>query len=159
MNRAAFRAGPGLALMVLGTVVLAGCGGARTHGVQGKVVVEGGDVAKLAQSTIEAQLESDPAVRASGEIQPDGSFELTTLKDGQVLDGAVEGTYTARIILADHQPEGSDEDDDEAPAPRRKKKGPKLPVSQKYLDFKTSGWSFKVPTDGSVTLTASAGKK
>lgn len=153
MNRAAFRAGPGLALMVIGTVILAGCGGARTHGVQGKVVVEGGDVAKLAQSTIEAQLESDPAVRASGEIQPDGSFELSTLKDGRVLDGAVEGTYTARIILADYQPEGADDGDDEAPALRRKK-GPKLPVSERYLNFKTSGWSFKVPSDGSVTLTA-----
>ena len=150
--------GLGLALLLA-----AGCGGPKTHSVEGKVIIEGGEVTKLGEAHVEAKHDTDPAVRASGLIEPDGSFHLTTLHEGRTVKGAPEGTYTLRLVLADFDYEEPDEepaDEDEAPAYRaRSKKEPKTPVPVKYLNFKTSGWKTKVPADGSLTLTVSGARK
>src|SRR5438034_8880223 len=53
-----------------------GAGGPRTYPVQGKVELAGADVKLLAGSHVEFALAADPRVRASGEIQEDGSFKL-----------------------------------------------------------------------------------
>jgi hypothetical protein len=143
-------------------VASAGCGGSRTHAVQGKVVIEGGEIAQLGESHVEALLDSDPSVRASGQIQPDGSFELTTLQEGKILDGAPQGTYSARLILNDFEYEEPEEEPGNGGAPDyrpRTKNAPKLPVPVKYLSFKNSGWKMAVPADGPVTLTVSNAKK
>jgi hypothetical protein len=130
-----------VALVLLG---LAGCGGDRlkTYSVRGKVVLADGDVQQLAGSHVEFMLESDSTMRASGTIEPDGSFALQTLHKGTLLKGAPEGTYRARLILSDED-QGS-----------RPKQGYK-PVHKRFLDFKTSGLSFKVPTNGDVTVNVS----
>lgn len=83
---------------------LVGCresGGAVTYPVNGTVVLESSEPALLAGHNIEIALESDPAIRAFAEIQPDGHFELNTLHEGTVHAGAIEGVYRARIILSD----------------------------------------------------------
>jgi hypothetical protein len=118
----------------------AGCGQRepKTYPVAGKVVLSGGDTAKLVGHYVEAALESDPAVRASGVIGPDGNFTLETLHAGAILTGAREGKYQVRIVPADEDDEG------------RKLKQP--PVSPKHLKFETSGLSFQVPANGNVTL-------
>src|SRR5690349_7462808 len=84
-------------------VVSAGCtqAGPKTHPVKGRIDATAGDLQALAGHTVELALESNPAVRASGQIQGDGSFTVETLHGGQLLPGATEGAYKARIVLAD----------------------------------------------------------
>jgi hypothetical protein len=132
------------AVVALALLGLAGCGGGgpKTYPVRGKVVLADGDVQQLAGSYVEFMLESDSTMRASGTIEPDGSFALQTLHEGKILKGAPEGTYRARIIP-------SEEDDGSA-----RKRRPK-PVHNRFLDFKTSGLSFKVPANGDVTVNVS----
>ena len=106
-------------------------------------MVAGGDVKLLTNSFVECMLESDPLVRASGKITPDGKFTLETLHEGQVLKGAREGAYKARIVMAD-------EDDEGVPKNRGKN-----PIHRRFFDFQTSGLSITVPASGTVTLSVS----
>jgi hypothetical protein len=79
-------------LLVTAFVSLAGCGGdrLRTAVVRGKVTCNGKAVPNGTISFIPA---SGPT--ATGEIQPDGSFTLTTYCKG---DGAVLGQHTVVIV-------------------------------------------------------------
>lgn len=124
----------------LALFALTGCGdnSPKTYPVSGKVALAGGDAQKLAGHHVEAVLDSDPAVRASGIIGPDGAFALETLHAGTILKGAREGTYRVRIVPAEEDDNG--------------KKLKKPPVAAKHLKFETSGLSFQVPTNGDVTL-------
>jgi hypothetical protein len=128
---------PAAALAALGLLGVLGCDrvGPKTYPVRGKVELVSGDVRELAGSHVEAALAGDPAVRSSGEIQPDGSFSLQTLHAGVILRGAPEGDYQVRIILAD---EGGG---------RRRR-----PLDHRLLQFGTSGLSFRVPASGDLTL-------
>jgi hypothetical protein len=102
------------------------------------VALDGGDPAALAGHSVEAMLEGDPGVRASGVIAADGSFELETLHAGAVLKGAREGKYLVRIVPADEDEQG------------RKLRRP--PVAPRHLKFETSGLSLSVPASAEVTL-------
>jgi hypothetical protein len=128
---------------VLTLLGLTGCGGEelKTYPVSGKVVLADGDVQQLAGSYVEFMLESDPLMRASGTIGPDGRFEVETLYKGKVLKGAAEGKYQARIILSD----------DDGGTPKRRSQL----VHNRFLDFKTSGLSLTVPTSGEATFNVS----
>ena len=127
-----------LAAAVVG--LFAGCGpdGPKLYPVTAKVVVDGGNVADLAGSTVDAMVETDPTVRASGTIEADGTVVLETLHSGKIRKGVQEGTYRARIVLADDDPQ-------------IRRKAAKV-VAPKYRDFKTSDLSFQVPAPGEVTL-------
>jgi hypothetical protein len=102
------------------------------------VELAAGDVAQLAGNQVEAALDGDPTVRASGVIQPDGTFALETLHDGVITKGAREGNYRARIILSD----------DDRASLRRSAQA----LHPRFLQFQTSGVSFQVPADGDVTV-------
>ncbi len=119
---------------------VSGCGGLKTYPVRGKVELVGGEVKQLAGNHVEAALQSDPTVRASGVIQPDGRFTLETLDAGVIRKGAPEGSYQVRIILSDED-KGSWQQAVQAIDPR-------------FLEFQTSDLSFQVPT-GEVTLKVS----
>lgn len=123
-----------------GIVVFAGCGGSsvKTHPVAGKIEIPSGDIKPLAGHTVEVALDSNPAVRAAGQIQDDGSFQLETLQGGSILKGAVEGTYKARIVLAD---------DDIG---QRNLAAKAIP--SRYLQFEKSGLSLQVPATENVSL-------
>jgi hypothetical protein len=126
--------------MALAVFLLAGCGDSlKTYPVSGKVVLTDGDVSQLAESYVELALTTDPELRASGTIGPDGSFWLQTQYQGKLYKGTPEGTYQARIILGDEF---------EQTRPRRGR-----PVHPRFLDFKKSGLTVQVPTSGDVTLT------
>src|SRR5262245_28261780 len=131
-----------LALVGLGGIMGCGPAGPKTFPVQGRVEFTGGDVRQLAGSNVEMALESDQAVRASGVIQPDGTFTLETLHAGVIRKGAQAGTYRARIILADEDEKG------------KRQRPPAL--APRYLQFATSGLSVQVPTSGDVTLKVSS---
>jgi hypothetical protein len=130
-------------LVALALAVLAGCTGNRikTHPVRGKVELKDGDVAILTGSGVELMHEKDEFLRPSGKVAPDGSFTVMTLHQGQILPGAPEGQYKARIILGDESDEG---------VPKRKGN----PVHPRYLDFATSGLLFTVPS-GDFTVPVS----
>jgi hypothetical protein len=118
----------------------AGCTrpGAKTYPVKGQLEVTGGDLKALAGHTVEVALVSDPQVRAAGQIQDDGSFTLETLQQGAILNGAAEGTYKARIVLAD----------DDIAARNLAAKS----LHPRYLQFDKSGLSLEVPAAQVVSL-------
>ena len=124
-------------------LLLAGCErGPKLHSVQGKIQLEGAEIADLGGSTIEAVSTNDPSVRASGEIKPDGSFTLETLHGGAIRKGAPEGEYRVRVILADDDPA----------ARRRAAKA----LGRRYLKTETADLSLRVPIKGEAILAVSA---
>jgi hypothetical protein len=83
---------PSLALMIL---ALGGCGGGghqvgNTVPVKGRITYKG---KPLIQGTVTFEPE-DTGREAEGRIGPDGSFALTTFKEG---DGAVIGVHRVRV--------------------------------------------------------------
>jgi hypothetical protein len=120
---------------------IAGCGPRADHirPVSGKFVVEnGGDISAVAGHIIETRLDSDPLVRSSAQIAEDGSFRLQTLHEGKIVDGAAEGTHTARIVLSD---------DDKAKQAQDAKR-----LGREHQDFDKSAWKIEVPTPSDPQL-------
>jgi hypothetical protein len=131
---------PFLALAALAAVGLAGCGssGAGVHPVKGQVQLIGGDPSQLAGHIIEIVKEDDQHVRASGEIQPDGNFQLETLEGGKILRGAAPGKYKARIVLSDDDPQA--------------RKTVASTIDPRVLKFESSDLALEVPAKGPVEL-------
>jgi hypothetical protein len=103
--------------------MVAGCRGSSlsqptTYEVQGKVILASGKPLAAGRVTFVAADEMLP--QASGEIQPDGEFSLTTRVHG---DGAVPGHYKVRIEPAESK--------------NRRAIRPGFPV--KYVDEDSSG--------------------
>lgn len=113
----------------------------KLYPVNGKIEMTDGDVSVLAGSTIEAALENEPTLRASGVIQADGSFTLETLEAGVVRKGAREGNYKARILLGDDDP--------------KLKRAANKALNRRFRDFETSELKFQVPAEGGVNLKVS----
>jgi hypothetical protein len=109
--------------------------------VSGRIVLTGGDASQLSGHHVEAVLEGDPTVRASGVIGPDGAFVLESLHGGAVKKGARAGQYQARVVAAEENEDG--------------KKLRKPPVAARHLKFETSGLSFSVPATDEVKLVIS----
>jgi hypothetical protein len=90
----------------LGTalLVVVGCGSGipTTYAVKGKVVWKGGK--PVDDGRIEFQSLSHDNLRAVGEIEKDGSFTLTTHRDGRTRPGAVAGEH--RVLI---EPDMDDE--------------------------------------------------
>ena len=117
-----------------------GCGnsGPRTYPVNGTIVLPGGEVEPLVGHNIEASLDTEPTVRASGVIEAGGRFKLETIQGGEVVKGAREGTYKVRLILSD----------DDAASRKLAKKA----VPARYFQFDTSGLTLQVPTSEDLKL-------
>lgn len=131
-------------LLAVAAVSFGGCAkGPKTHAVKGNVTLDGGDVALLAGHSVEAVLESDPAVRAAGVIQKDGTFTLVSLLQGEMRHGAVAGKYKAKIVL-------SDDPDETGREPARP------PLAKHFYQVETSGLSFVVGDLSPVQLSLSA---
>ena len=122
--------------------ILGGCGpgGPKTHPVKGKVVTAKAESLKrLVGQAVEFQSTTEPETRGFGQIQSDGSFTISTYRQGASLSGAIEGTHKARLMI-----DLGDEDG------RPGKKA--WPIDRKYTQFENSGWVITVPTDGEVVL-------
>jgi len=125
-----------LAAAGLSIISIAGCSGGssiKTHPVVGKVEIKDGDAAILTGSAVELQSEKDENLRPFGNIDSTGKFVVKTLYRGQLVDGAPEGKYKARINLADPSDEG---------VPKRKGD----PINKKYYDFTASKLTLTVPS-------------
>jgi hypothetical protein len=119
----------GVALLLLP----AGCGGdqPRVYQAGGKVTLPDGT--PLAGARVEFQpTDNLHLISASGEVQPDGTFELTTFSAG---DGAVAGEY--RVAVMPPRPAG---DPDEWVG------RPPSPIDRRYSSFENSGLRFEVST-------------
>jgi hypothetical protein len=84
--------------LALVLTLLTACGTGRprippppTYPVSGKVVSRSGQ--PITNGSIGFQSKNNIEWSANGEIQPDGSFSLTTLVDGQKVPGAAEGEH------------------------------------------------------------------
>src|SRR5262245_26220115 len=88
--------------VVLVLVAAAGCGGSRLYPVEGKVVFP--DDTPLTAGTVEfGPVDKDALLAPRGEIQADGTFRMSTFKEG---DGAPGGEY--RVLVT--PPENADPD-------------------------------------------------
>jgi hypothetical protein len=96
--------------------------------VRGKVTLEDGTVLTQGMVVFEST-ESEKPITARGDIQADGSYELSTHKPG---DGVPPGKY--RVLIAPRI------DLEEIDAPNRK---PPL-FDKSYTNFSTSGLEFEV---------------
>jgi hypothetical protein len=82
---------------------LAGCGKRSaplpaTYPVHGKVAYKDGTPAR--GGMVQFQPEAEPSVTTTGTIQADGTYRLTTKRDGIQAEGAVAGPNRVLLILA-----------------------------------------------------------
>jgi hypothetical protein len=120
--RARRRASPLIAFVVL--CAAAGCG-ERFYPVRGKVVYEDGS--PMPEGFVVAEMkDGDAVVMMRGEVHPDGTFQLGTLRPG---DGARPGKY--RVLITPRARTPGEED---------------LPpvLDTKFQSFETSGLSVEV---------------
>jgi hypothetical protein len=85
--------------VLLLAVAFTGCGKGipKTYPVNGIVVYKGGK--PVTYGRVEFHSKSHPELRATGGIQTDGSFTLTTHLEGKNREGAVAGEHTVLIEL------------------------------------------------------------
>ena len=100
------------------TLIASGCGeeGPKTYPVKGKITHKGGKPVNSGNILFESL--SDPKVQASGELQPDGSFEMAS---NLGKPGTIAGEH--RVLILPQLPE----------------LGQKASVANKYAKFETSG--------------------
>ena len=112
-----------LAALLLLSAAGCGAGSARTYPVSGKVLFRE-DGKPLRGGVVLFELAADPRVRASGDVEPDGSFSL----GGGTGPGAVAGDY--RVLVQPPVPEGGE-------------RGGRL-IDPRYERFDSSGLRFTV---------------
>ena len=116
--------------------VLTGCSDQlRTYPVSGKVRFANGGVVHVGTVELKSR---EHKVQARGQIQSDGSFTLTTYKDG---DGAVAGMHDCVVVqfvmaegISGHKPSTIGV------------------VDRRYASYSTSGLSAEISTDHSNEL-------
>jgi hypothetical protein len=115
---------------VVAAAAIAGCGGdgtPKTYQVKGQVVYKGSG-APLTQGTVLFESTGTPRVQASGEIQPDGTFELAS---DLGKPGTVAGEH--RVMIQ----------------PPFLETGQKPIVKQRYTSYATSKLTSKVEPNNS----------
>lgn len=83
------------AVVAVALLGLTGCGGPSLYPVRGKVVWENGVEARELVGGLVVCESEEVKVGARGEIQKDGSFELSTYKPG---DGALLGKHKVAVV-------------------------------------------------------------
>jgi hypothetical protein len=121
-------------LLLLGAV---GCGssGPSMIPIHGQVTYKGAPLINVTQGIVRysPKQSGTPAREASGRIQPDGSFVLTTLSKA---DGVVLGDYD--ISVSAYSAPTLTREQTESGVPHT---NPKLMIPEKYLKATTSGLS------------------
>jgi hypothetical protein len=109
-------------LIVLGLAIAllnAGCNQPKFYPVRGKIIIFA--VGPLSQGEIRFRPVARPNLVASGQIQKDGTFSVSTPGHGE---GVLEGDCQVAIIV--------------------ESAGGKRPIAERYGDYSTSGLTFTV---------------
>jgi hypothetical protein len=127
-------------------VVAAGCGssGPTTIPIRGEVIYNGAPLKDVPQGLVHYLPKSAEGRQASGRLQPDGTFVLTTFKDA---DGVMPGEYDITVSAYTTQPNLT-----RAEVEARGVAGitePRLLIPERYTQHTTSGISDKVDSDHS----------
>ena len=135
MHRTHALASPVVCLLLI--AILPGCGerGFPTAPVRGKVTYNGKPVTS---GTVLFMPDGDKP-SATGELEPDGSYSLTTYRSG---DGAVLGKHSILITAIEDQSNRLPEERNPAPG---------LTIPARYNNFATSGLSAEV-VEGANTV-------
>jgi len=96
LSRAAFT--PWLLTSFAALSLLSGCGAPKFYPVKGQVILFG--VGLLTEGEVRFRPVSKPDLIATGPIQKDGSFSLTTPSHGE---GVLEGTCKAAVVVESRQ--------------------------------------------------------
>jgi hypothetical protein len=114
-------------IVALVSLVAAGCGGNTTFPVEGKVVFKDGT--PLHGGLVMFELVGDDAAKtcARGDIQPDGTFRLSTFKRN---DGALPGRH--RVSVTQPLPKG-----------RESELGKRI-IHRRFEDYDTSQLEFTI---------------
>jgi hypothetical protein len=118
-------------------VLFGGCGsrGPKPIPIRGEVLHKGASLKNVPQGLVRYIPKSpDSGRQASGRIQPDGTFVLTTF---QQADGVMPGDYN--IIVSAYSSEPPSRQEIEASGGRIS--GPRLMIPEKYTDPQKSGLS------------------
>jgi hypothetical protein len=99
--------------------LLTGCGAPKFYPARGQVILFG--VGPLTEGEVRFRPDSQPDLIATGRIQKDGSFSLTTPSHGQ---GVLEGTCKAAVVVEPRQG--------------------KPVIDERFADFDTSDRQFTV---------------
>jgi hypothetical protein len=133
-----------LALLLAGA---AGCGGPKIYPVKGTVVYADGQLAtdlagyKVEFESIDGKIDGHGA-SAEGEIQRDGTFQMTTLRPD---DGALLGGH--RVLISPPIPEGDT-------------RAKPYVIDPRYLSYENSGLKVNVePKVNEITLTIERRKR
>lgn len=130
----------------LAALFVSGCGpkGPVTIPIRGEVLYQGAPLKDVPQGIVRYMPKSsDSGRQASGRIQPDGSFVLTTFKQG---DGVTPGEYY--IVVSAYTNVAASRAAAEATAGAGGS-GPRLMIPEKYTDPSTSGLSDTVDSEHS----------
>jgi len=119
--------------LLAGAFAIAGCGGAKTFPVTGKVMLKGGKPLAGALVEFETTQADGKRVTARGETQEDGSYTLETPELGA---GAVAGDHKV-IVSPPSYPPGNFE----GPPPQSL-------LDKKYQSYSTTPLKFKVQSSG-----------
>lgn len=116
-----------------GLATLSGCGGNPTPTYPAGGHVRFSDGTPLDEGWVEFEpLAGDSPVSARGQIQPDGSFQLSTFEPG---DGAVAGEHRAVVVILLSEAAALNP----AAHPRR--------IAPRFSDYDQSGLRFQIQTD------------
>jgi hypothetical protein len=118
MEGASMKGRIGWSLLLMALMCVAGCSEQKFYPVRGKVVVYG--VGPLQSGEIRFRPKADPSLIASGQIQKDGSFEVST--PGH--EGVLEGDCQVAILVDD--------------------KSGKRTIAQRYADFDAADLNFTI---------------
>jgi hypothetical protein len=124
---------------ILSLVVAAGCGRSGLYPVEGKVAFPDG-TPYTAGTVVFGPVDKDALLAPRGEIQADGTFRMSTHKEG---DGAPEGKY--RVLIA--PPEAGDTD---SPPPA---------IDRRFTTFDKSGLEYTVKTGKNEFFTITVEKR
>jgi hypothetical protein len=135
-----------LAGLSLAVATLAGCGsdGPTMVPIRGEVLFKGAPLRDVPQGLVHYVPKTAQGRQASGRIQPDGSFVLTTFKGG---DGVMPGEYDIVVSAYTTGPKLTRAQVEATRGAGIEK--PRLLIPQKYTEATTSGLSDTVNSDHS----------
>ncbi|HJQ81618.1 MAG TPA: hypothetical protein VJ828_16770, partial [Lacipirellulaceae bacterium] len=133
-----------LASLSIALAALTGCGsdGPTLIPIRGEVLYKGTPLRNVPQGLVKYLPKSDDARQASGRIQPDGSFVLTTFQNA---DGVTPGEY--HVIVTAYTTQQLSREQVEAASGAVGQ--PRLLIPEKYTDPNTSPLTDVVDSDHS----------